>query len=135
VRWRSGQALLELALCAPVVVLLALGVAGVVQIQDAAAGLDAATKGAGEAASRAPDPRTADTAARTRFADVVSAYPLRGTVLRLSLGNFSRATELEVTSEAFVDVSWAGLVLPHEFKIHAHTVVHLEPWRTHRATS
>ena len=71
-RWRSGQALLELALCAPVVLLLALGGAAVVQLQDATAGLDAATTAAAEMASRAPDPRTASrtcwsvTASRTR---------------------------------------------------------------------
>jgi Flp pilus assembly protein TadG len=132
-RWRGGQALLELALCAPVVVLLALGAAAVVQIQDAAAGLDAATKAAAEVASRSPDPRTADTTARARFADVVSAYPLRGAVLNISFGNFSRATHVTATSEAIVDVSWAGLVLPGQFTIRSQAEVRLEPWRTHRS--
>lgn len=131
-RWRSGQALLELALCAPVVVLLALGVATVVQLQDAAAGLDAATRAAADAASRAPDPRSADSAAHMRFANVVSAYPLRGSALRVSFGNFSRATEVRVTSEASVDVSWAGLALPRQFKLQSQAIVRLEPWRTHR---
>jgi Flp pilus assembly protein TadG len=132
-RWRSGQALLELALCAPVVLLLALGAAAVVQLQDATAGLDAATKAAAELASRAPDPRTADIAAHARFADVVSAYPLRGAVLRISSGNFSRATRITATSEAIVDVSWAGLVLPGQFTIRSQAEVRLEPWRTHRS--
>jgi Flp pilus assembly protein TadG len=132
-RWRSGQALLELALCAPVVVLLALGAAAVVQLQDAAAGLDAATRAAADVASRAPDPRTADAAAHARFADVVSAYPLRGAVLRLSFGNFNRATHVAATSEAMVDVSWAGLVLPGQFRIRSQAEVRLEPWRTHRS--
>jgi Flp pilus assembly protein TadG len=132
-RLRSGQSLLELALCGPVVVLLALGVAAVVQLQDAAAGLDAATRAAVDVASRAPDPRTADTAARARFADVVSAYPLRGVVLRISFGNFNRSADLTATSEATVDVSWAGLVLPSQFRIGAQAVVRLEPWRTHRS--
>jgi Flp pilus assembly protein TadG len=132
-RWARGQALLELALCAPVLVLLALGVAAVVQVQDAAAGLDAATTAAASAASRAPDPITADLAARTRFASVVAAYPLRETVLHISLGSFSRATEVSVTADAFVDVAWAGLVLPHRFHLQSRTVIQLEPWRTHRA--
>jgi len=132
-RWRSGQALLELALCAPVVLLLALGGAAVVQLQDATAGLDAATKAAAELASRAPDPRTADIAAHARFADVVSAYPLRGAVLSISPGNFSRATHVTATSEAIVDVSWAGLVLPGPFTIRSQAEVRLEPWRTHRS--
>jgi Flp pilus assembly protein TadG len=132
-KWRSGQALLELALCAPVVLLLALGGAAVVQLQDATAGLDAATKAAAEMASRAPDPRTADTAAHARFADVVSAYPLRGAVVSISFGNFSRATHVTATSEAIVDVSWAGLVLPGQFTIRSQAEVRLEPWRTHRS--
>jgi len=134
-RWRRGQALLELALCAPVVTVLALGVAAVVQVQDAAAGLDAATKAAAEAASRAPDPRSANTAAHARFAAMVSAYPLRRTVLRVSFGNFTRATDVSVESEAFVDVSWAAWVLPNEFRIRSATSVRLEPWRTHRPES
>jgi Flp pilus assembly protein TadG len=132
-RWRSGQALLELALCAPVVLLLALAGAAVVQLQDATAGLDAATTAAAEMASRAPDPRTADTAAHARFADVVSAYPLRGSVLSISFGNFSRATHVTATSEAIVDVSWAGLVLPGQLRIRSQAEVRLEPWRTHRS--
>ena len=132
-RWRRGQALLELALCAPVVVLLAVGVGAVVQLQDAAAGLDAATRAAAEVASRAPDPRTADTAAHGRFADVVSAYPLRGAVLRISFGNFDRALHVTAVSEAIVDVSWAQLVLPGQFRIRSRAEVRLEPWRTHRS--
>ncbi len=134
-KWRKGQALLELALCAPVAMLLALGVAAVVQVQDAAAGLDAATKAAAEAASRAPDPRSANTAAHARFAAMVSAYPLRGTVLRVSFRNFTRATDVRVASEAFVDVSWAALVLPNDFRIRSATSVRLERWRTHRPES
>ena len=132
-RRQGGQALLELALCAPVVMLLALGVAAVVQLQDAAAGLDAATQAAIEVASRAPDARSADSAAHTRFADVVSAYPLRAAVLRISFGDFSRDTDVTATSEALVDVDWAGLVLPGQFRIRSQGAVHLEWWRTHRA--
>jgi len=132
-RWARGQALLELALCAPVLVLLALGVAAAVQLQDAAAGLDAATSAAASVASRAPDPITADLAARARFASVVAAYPLREVLLEIALGSFSRATEVSVTADAVVDVAWAGLMLPHRFHLHSRAVMRLEPWRTHRA--
>jgi Flp pilus assembly protein TadG len=132
--WGRGQALLELAVCAPVLVLLALGVGAVVQVQDAAAGLDAATTAAASAASRAPDPITAEQAARARFAAVVAAYPLSQAVLHIGLGNFSRATDVSVTADAFVDVAWAGLVLPHRFHLQSRAVIRLEPWRTHRTT-
>jgi Flp pilus assembly protein TadG len=66
-KMNGGQALVELALCAPVVVFLALGTAAVVQVEDAAAGLDAATHAAATAAARAPDPVTANAAALSAF--------------------------------------------------------------------
>jgi Flp pilus assembly protein TadG len=130
-RLNHGQALLELALCAPVVILLAVGVAAVVQVEDATAGLDAATHAAASVAARAPDPVTADRAARARFAEVVVAYPLHMATLRVSFGSFARAAGLTATAEAFVDVGWAGLVLPHRLQVRAQAVVQLEPWRTH----
>jgi|SRR6266849_8401274 len=129
-RSSRGQALVELAVCAPILVLLALGVAAVVQVQDAAAGLDAATHTAAAAAVSAPDPMTADAAARARFAAVVEDYPLHDAVLHVSLGNFNRATQITVTSDAFVDVAWAGV--SHRFGLRAKAVMQLEPWRTHR---
>ena len=48
-------------------------------------------------------------------------------------GNFNRSADLTATSEATVDVSWAGLVLPSQFRIRSQAVVRLEPWRTHRS--
>jgi len=127
-----GQALLELALCAPVVILMAVGVAAVVQVQDASAGLDAATHAAASVAARAPDPVTADSAAHARFAAMLVAYPLRGATLRVSFGSFSRTADVTATSEALVDVGWAGLVLPHPVELRSRAVVRLESWRTHR---
>lgn len=131
-RPNRGQALLELALCAPVLILLALGVAAVVQVEDASAGLAAATHAAASAAARAPDPASADAVARSRFAAVVTGYPLRGAMLIISFGNFSRATDVMARSQAYVDVGWAGLVLPHRFDLQSQAVIPLEPWRTHR---
>ncbi len=127
-----GQALLELALCAPVVILMAVGVAAVVQVQDASAGLDAATHAAASVAARAPDPVTADSAAHARFAAMLVAYPLRGATLRVSFGSFSRTADVTATSEALVDIGWAGLVLPHRVELRSRAVVRLESWRTHR---
>jgi Flp pilus assembly protein TadG len=127
-----GQALLELALCAPVLILMAVGVPAVVEVQDASAGLDAATHAAASVAARAPDPMTANRAAHARFAAMVTAYPLRGATLQVSFGSFNRTEEATVASEALVDVGWAGLVLPHRFELRSRAVVRLEPWRTHR---
>jgi hypothetical protein len=117
------------------VILLAVGVAAVVQVEDAGAGLDAATHAAASVAARAPDPLTAVSAARVRFAAVVVAYPLHGATLHLSFGSFARATQLTATAAAFVDVGWAGLVLPGRLEVRAQAVVELEPWRTHRTAA
>jgi hypothetical protein len=116
-----------------VITLLALLVAAVVQVEDASAGLDAATHAAAGIAARAPDPITADTAARSRFAAVVVAYPLRGATVEIALGGFSRAKDVTVTSHAYVDVAWAGLVLPHRIEVWSRADMRVEPWRTHRA--
>jgi hypothetical protein len=134
-RLDRGQALLELALCAPVVILLAVGVAAVVQVEDANEGLDAATHAAASVAARAPDPVTAERTAQARFAAVVVAYPLQRAALHVSFGTFTRAADLIATAEAFVDVGWVGLLLPHRLQVRARAVVQLEPWRTHRTTA
>jgi hypothetical protein len=131
----GGQALLELALCAPVVTFLAVGVAAVVQVEDASAGLAAATHAAAGVAARAPDPVTAESVARTRFAATVVAYPLRAATLHVSFGSFSRAGNVIVTSDALVDIGWAGLVLPQRMEVRSRAVVRLEPWRTHRTAA
>ncbi len=134
-RKARGQALVELALCAPVLVLLAVGVAAVVQVQDAAAGLDAATHAAAGVAARAPDPLTADLTAHARFVAVVAGYPLRGAILHISVGTFSRSTDLVATSTAVVDVGWSGLVLAYPLVLRARAVTRLESWRTHRTAA
>lgn len=127
-----GQVLVELALCAPLVLLLAVGGAAVVQLEDARAGLDAATDAAASAAARAPDTVTADAAAHSRFEAVVAEYPLEGATLRISLGSFDRIAGGSVTSDAFVNVGWAALVLPNRLELRSQSVIRLEPWRSHR---
>lgn len=132
-RPNRGQSLIELALCAPIVLILALGTAATVQIADAHAGLDAATQAAAGAAARAPDATSAAAAAQARFASVVSDYPLRAASLRLSVGDFNRAGEVTAASAAYVDVGWAALVLvPSHVTLRSQVVLQLEPWRTHR---
>jgi Flp pilus assembly protein TadG len=135
-RCNRGQSLLELALCAPIVMLLALGTAATVQIAGARAGLDTATQAAAGAAARAPDATSATGAAQARFASVASGYPLRGATLRVSVGDFTRAGQVRAASSAFVDVGWAAfLLLPSQVWLQSQVVLHLEPWRTHRLGS
>lgn len=135
-RRSRGQSLLELALCAPIVMLLALGTVATVQIADARAGLDAATQAAAGVAARAPDATSAASAAQARFASVISDYPLCGAALQLSVGDLNRAGHVTASSSAFVNVGWAALILlPSHVTLQSHVVLRLEPWRTHRPGS
>lgn len=126
-----GQALVELAICAPVVALLGVGAAAVVQIADAEAGLVAATHAAAAAAARAPDPGAAQSAACTRFAALAAAYPLAEPTVSIDGGDFSRGGDVIIRSAAYVDVGWAGLVFPERvLALHAAASARMEPWRS-----
>lgn len=127
-----GQALLELAVCAPVVVLLTLGAVAGGQVIDARAGLDAATNAAAAAAARAPDPASAQSAARARFVSLVADYPLRSTRLSITSGEFGRTDQVIAVATGAVDVSWASLVFAQRLTLSSRATVPLEPWRTHR---
>jgi Flp pilus assembly protein TadG len=132
VRSARAQALLELALCAPLVILLALGTVATVSVAGARAGLDAATQAAADSAARAPNAATAVTAAQDRFRSVVAGYPLRSATLKVWVGDFDRAGNVTASSSARVDVEWAALLLlPSQVMLRSQSVVPLEPWRTH----
>ena len=131
-----GQSLVELALCAPIVLLLALGAVATMEVADARAGLEAATSAAAGAAARAPDSATALTSAQQRFATVVAGYPLNSTSLQISVGDFSRGGNVTATSTGAIDLGWAaGLVFPGRMSVASKVVLQLEPWRTHRTSS
>jgi Flp pilus assembly protein TadG len=127
---RRGQSLVELAVCAPLILLLTLGAAATVQLVDARAGLQAATQAAAAEAARAPDPASAQAAARARFSSMVAGYPMGHTTLRVTLGVFSRTDKVVAVSTGAVDVSWAALVLSGKLVLQARAVVPLETWRS-----
>lgn len=127
-----GQALLELALCAPVAILLAIGTVAAVQVADARTGLDAATEAAANAAARAPDAATAAVAAHERFSSVIAGYPVHAASLTVSVGDFARAGPVTASSSAQIDLEWAAFVLlPSRVTLHSQVVLRLEPWRSH----
>jgi len=133
-RVARGQALIELALCAPLVVLLALGTVASVQVASARAGLDAATRAAAEVAARAPNADNAIAAANDRFQRVVADYPLRSATLVLSVGDFNRNGSVTASSSASIDISWAAfLLLPSRVTLRAQVRLPLESWRSHSA--
>jgi Flp pilus assembly protein TadG len=133
---RRGQALVELAICVPVVMLLALGGAAVVQIADAKTGLEAATQAAVAAASRAPNPASAQAAAQERFASMVASYPLRSASLMVSFGGFERSAQVNAISQGSVDVGWAFLLpIRTPVVLEARATARLESWRSRRASA
>ncbi|HEY4914424.1 MAG TPA: TadE/TadG family type IV pilus assembly protein [Candidatus Dormibacteraeota bacterium] len=130
-----GQSLVELAVCAPLVVLLTLGTAAAVQVIDASAGLQAATQAAAAEASRAPDAASGESAASARFQSMVADYPLRSPHLSITVGQFSRTDEAVATASGTVDISWAGMVFPRQLMLNSRAVIPLESWRSHRPAS
>jgi Flp pilus assembly protein TadG len=132
-RRQRGQSIVELALCAPILMLLALGAAAAVQVADAGAGLDAATQAAAAAAARAPDGASAQGDAEQRFESMIAGYPLRSAVLHVALGSFGRADQVVATASGSVDIAWAAFFLPGRVVLKSAAVVDLEPWRTRRS--
>jgi Flp pilus assembly protein TadG len=127
-----GQALIELAVCMPVVLLLGLGAAGVVEVADASSGLRAATEAAVDAASRAPDARLARDLAHERFASVVAAYPIKSPTFSLVEYGFARGSTLTGTATGVVDLGWEAMsFLPAAVDLRATATMRIEPWRTH----
>ncbi|MEO8744908.1 MAG: TadE/TadG family type IV pilus assembly protein [Candidatus Dormiibacterota bacterium] len=126
-----GQSLVELAVCAPVIVLLTLGAAAIVEIVDARAGLEAATRAAADEAARAPDPISAERAAQDSFASTVAAYPLRSATLRITFGGFNRADRVVASATGLIDLSWAAMVVPGRLTLDSRVEIPLEAWRTH----
>ena len=126
-----GQALVELALCVPFVLLLGVGTTAVVEVADATSGLRAATDEAVAAAATAPDAASARAAAQARFASVISGYPVRSPSMRLVDGGFVRGAMLDAASTADVDLGWAAIaVIPARIHISAAAAMRIDPWRT-----
>jgi Flp pilus assembly protein TadG len=119
-----GQALVELALCAPVILVLALGTVAAVQVLEAESGLQAATGAALGAAVRAPDAASAIAAARSSFVSVIATYPLRSPSIAVAVGTFARGSLVSVDATAMVDASGAHIAL------HVHSALRVERWRS-----
>ena len=119
-----GQALVELALCVPVILILALGSVTAVQVLEAESGLQAATGAALSAAVRAPDPGAAIAAARSSFATVIAGYPLSAPAISIALGAFARGSLLTADATATVDTAGAHITL------RVHSALRVERWRS-----
>lgn len=130
-RRSRGQALVELALCVPFVLMLGMGATAAVEVTDATSGLHAATDEAVAAAAGAPDAASARAAAQTRFVTLIAGYPVRSPSLRLNDGGFARGAVLSASSTGYVDLGWAAMgVVPARIEIAAEASMGVEPWRT-----
>jgi Flp pilus assembly protein TadG len=119
-----GQALVELALCAPVILVLALGAVTAVQVVEAESGLQAATSAALNAAVRAPDAGAAVAAARTSFVSVIAGYPLSSPSISIAVGAFGRGSLVTADASGTVDATGAHIAL------RAHAALRVELWRS-----
>ena len=127
-----GQALLELALCAPVMLVLGLGAVAAVQIFDAESGLQAATDAAVAAAARQPDGPSAAVEAHQVFDSVVASYPLlQSAQLTAGIAAFRRGVSLVADSSAQVDIAGESIAfLPSRVTLRAHATAVVEPYRS-----
>jgi hypothetical protein len=126
-----GQALVELAVCMPIVILLGLGSVGVVQVADAQTGLQAATDAAVSVAARAPDAAVAAEAAGARFHELAAGYPILNATIVLAAGGFERGGVITATGDADVDLAWVSMTfLPAVVHLRVTASAELEPWRS-----
>lgn len=127
-----GQALLELAVCMPVVLLLGFGAAGVVQVADAASGLRAATDAGVAAAVRASSGTQAIAAGHQSFRSVIAAYPIRNAELIFATPSFQRGAIITATADGDVDLAWESMsFLPTSIHLTMSASMEVEPWRSH----
>ena len=128
-----GQALIELAVCMPIVLLLGLGAAGVVEVADAATGIRAATEAAVAAAVREPSEAAAIAAAAARFHAVVADYPVGNATFSIGNPTWDRSESVTGTASGDVDLGWEALsFLPASVRLSATATMRIEPWRSHR---
>lgn len=127
---RRGQALLELAVALPAVLMLALGSAALLRLADAKSGLDGATAAAVADAARQASAAEAYGCANLRFAAITSRYPLLSAHLTLS-GSFARGSLYTGSAKATVDLSFVPLwFLPRAVTIASQAGALVEPWRS-----
>jgi Flp pilus assembly protein TadG len=124
-----GQALVELALALPVLLILVLGTVAVTALVADQAALDQATSAAAAAAARAPDIATAVAEADDAFSGVLAAYRLASPSLELS-GTPDRGSRFiaVASATAILDVPIVGI--PTRIRLASRSGAVVEPWRS-----
>jgi Flp pilus assembly protein TadG len=131
---RRGQALVELAVTLPVLMILAFGGVEFVRLGIARAGLDAATAGAVAAAARAPDATTAASAATAAFAGVAQGFRLDSPTLSVRVGTFRRGATISATGFSDLDLGFSGVrALRLHWHLRSTASARVEDWRSRSA--
>jgi Flp pilus assembly protein TadG len=129
---RRGQAMVELAVSLPVLLLLALGAAQFVRLALARAGLDAATAAAAAAAARAPSAAIAVQSGKAAFDGVAAGYGLdRSTAVAIDAGDFARGGTVAVSAHAGVNLGISGIpALGPVLSLSSTAKARIEDWRS-----
>ena len=104
-RAQSGQALVEWALSAFVLLLLALGILAVGQVVGEDMAIRSAASQAAFAAARAPSAQAAQTAGLAAGQEAVSGAQIEDFQLTIDTGSFQRGTALTVTVRGYVSLA------------------------------
>ena len=133
---RRGQALVELAVCLPVLLLVGLGAAQFARLAVARAGLDAATSAAVAAAAREPTRAAAVAVGKAAFDGVAAGYDLGPTaVLNLDPGDFGRGARFTATGRVDLVLGLAGLSgLDPAWRLTSTASARVEDWRSRPAS-
>lgn len=133
---RRGQALVELAVCLPVLLLVAIGAVQFVRLAVARAGLDAATAAAVAAAAREPTGAAAIAAGEAAFDGVAAGYDLGPTaVLNVDPGDFGRGAQFTATARVDLVLGLAGITgLAPAWRLTSAASARVEDWRSRPAS-
>ena len=132
---RRGQALVELAVSLPILLLLALGATQFVRLALTRDGLDAATAAAAASAARAPSAATAAQAGRAAFDGVAAGYGLGpSTTVTVTVGDFPRGGTVTVSAHAGVNLGVGGIpALNQALTLSSTATARIEDWRSRPA--
>ncbi len=132
---RQGQALIEMALVLPVLLVYALSILAVGQIVREYMAVRAAATQAAFAAARAPSLEQARAVAPTAAEEAVAGSAVKDFALSLDAGTFPRGGVVTTTASGYVDLGsfpLAEAFLGRRFRLQWQAHALIEPYRSRR---